>query len=191
MFQGSEIRRNLLGCLEIALFMPQAGTRFGNSYDEMIRSFYIPVFCFPVILFFFYTLMPGELTDESHTVISMIYSLRFAISLGVFLGFVYFLASKIERKDHFYRFVIANNWLSLPTAVILIPLLAMMIGDGHTIQEVKALSIILVFYTYAFTAFMTACVLRVPIELAGFVSFIAFTIDTSSQDLLGWVGSML
>lgn len=191
MFSKSEIKNSLLGCLEVALFMPQAVKRFGTSYEAMIKSFYIPVVLFPVSLLIVFLYPRPELVDHSDHIISMMYSLRFAVALGIFLGFVYFLASKIQRTDHFYQFVIANNWLTIPTSVISIPLIIIMTSKGYTSGHIEALSVIILFYTYAYTAFMAACVLRIPLELAVFVMMIGFYINDTSHDIVGWVGSIL
>lgn len=186
------IGTKLLGCLEAALFMPETSKRFGSSYDEMIRSFYIPVIIFPLTLLATYLYPKPEIADHSHVIISMIYSLRFAFSLGIFLGFVYFIAGKIERTEHFFQFVTANNWLAIPSAIISIPILVLLTqGDAHAIKEAQVLSLILVFYTYAYTAFAAACILRIPIELAGFIAITGLIINNSTHEIVGWVGSIL
>ena len=187
-----EIAVKLLGCLEAALFMPETSRRFGTSYDEMIRSFYIPVIAFPLTLMAVYLYPRPEVADHSQIIISMMYSLRFAFSLGIFLGFVYFIATKIERTEHFFQFVTANNWLTIPTAIISVPVLLLLTqGDAHAVKEAQVLSLILVFYTYAYTAFAAACILRIPIELAGFIAMTGLLINNSTHDILGWVGTVL
>lgn len=182
----------LLGCLEAALFMPETARRFGSSYDEMIRSFYIPVIAFPLTLLAVYLYPRPEVATHSHVIVSMLYSLRFAFSLGIFLGFVYFIARKIERTEHFFQFVTANNWLTIPSAIISIPVLMLLTEGGDiAIREAYVLSLILVFYTYAYTAFAAACILRIPIELAGFIAMTGLIINNSTHDILRWVGSVL
>lgn len=182
----------LLGCLEAALFMPETARRFGSSYDEMIRSFYIPVIAFPLTLMAVYLYPRPEVATHSHVIVSMLYSLRFAFSLGIFLGFVYFIARKIERTEHFYQFVTANNWLTIPSAIISVPIL-ILLTDGGTdaVREAYALSVIIVVYTYAYTAFAAACILRIPIELAGFIAITGLIINNSTHDILNWVSKVL
>jgi hypothetical protein len=187
-----DIGTKLLGCLEAVLFMPETAKRFGSSYDEMIRSFMVPVIVFPLSLLAVYLCPKPEMADQSHVIISMLYSLRFAFSLGIFLGFVYFIAAKIERTEHFFQFVTANNWLALPSAIISVPILMLLTqGDAHAAQEAEVLSLILVFYTYTYTAFTAACILRIPIELAGFIAMTGLIVNNSTHDILGWLGSVL
>lgn len=172
--------------------MPETARRFGSSYDEMIRSFFIPVFIFPLTLLAVYLCPRPEVADQPHTVISMIYSLRFCMSLGIFLGFVYFIARKIERTEHFFQFVTANNWLTIPSAIVSIPVLLLLTsGEAEAIKEAQVLSMILVFYTYAYTAFTAACILRIPLELAGFIAMTGLLINNSTHDIVGWLGSIL
>jgi len=186
-----EIRKNLLGCLETALFMP-AGTRIGSGYEEMLRSFFVPVLAFPVALLAIYLSPQPGMAGYSENTLSLLHTLRFTLSLGIFLGFVYVIASKIERRDHFFRFIIANNWLSVVPAVLTLPILFMLTGgDGQSFVEAQALSALLLVYTCAMTAFIAACTLVIPIELAGFIAFIGFVVNDSSYDILGWITRLL
>jgi hypothetical protein len=47
------------------------------------------------------------------------------------------------------------------------------------------------YYTYAFTAFMAAHVLRIPWELAGFIVFIGVAVDNSTMHVLNFFGWLL
>lgn len=187
MIPGNEFRRGLLGGLEMALFMPQAAIRFGDGYDEMIRSFYIPVFLFPISLLVLTLYPESQMSGAPDSMVSMIYSLRFAVSLGVFLGFVYFFVAKIQRSDHFFRFVTAHNWLNVPFAILSLPLIWMLIEGGHDPKEIQAAGILLVIYSLACTAFIAALVFRIPLELAGFIALMGLMINDASHTVVNWV----
>ncbi len=191
MFTKQEIKRNLLGCLEVALFMPQARNRFGNTYEEALRSFIVPILAFPITLFFVYLYPKPELADASNNTIALLYSLKLAASWALFLGAVYLIISQFGRKEHFCQFVIANNWLSVPAAVVFLPVAWILISGGRTWEEIYPLLVCLMIYAYSFTAFMAACVLRIPWELAGFITMISFLINNYTSDVLTAVGSAL
>ena len=44
-------------------------------------------------------------------------------------------------------------------------------------------------YTYAFTAFMAAYVLRIPWELAGFIAMISIMVDNYTENLVSFLGA--
>lgn len=184
------IKNHLLGCVDAALFMPGITKRFDGSYDAMIRSFYIPVMMFPLMILTVLLEPSAALADHSQNTISLIHALRFTMTLAIFMGFVYFLATKTDRTKHFFQFVTAYNWLMIPTVLISLPIVLMSAtGDAAMINQAQVLSYFVLIYTYAIIAYAAACTLRIPIELAGFVAIIGLQIDLSSYEIIGWVGS--
>lgn len=182
MVSGCEIKRNLLGTLEISLFMAVPADRFDKSREAMLRSFYIPVFLFPLTLLLI-NFNPA-LQEVSANKIALLYSLRMWVSLGFFLGFVWLLCRKTDRMDRFRQFVTANNWLSLPAALLFVPVLLVFSSGGHSWQEMQPFMMFLVLYSYAITAFMAAYVLNIPFELGGFVGFIAMAANNGAHDFI-------
>ena len=186
----AEIKRNMLGGLEIALFMPIGRTRFGESRDEAIRSFIVPALLFPLTLLAVY-LSPRGGGIDSANMISLLYSLRMLAVWVVFFGTVYWIARETDRKKYFYKFVIASNWLTVPASIVFIPVLWLLMNGTHTWQELYPFMICLLLYTYAFTAFMAAYVLRMPWELAGFITFIGMCVNDSTLKVLHWISGNL
>jgi hypothetical protein len=188
MFTKDEIKRNLLGALEVALFMPVARKRFGNTYDEAVRSFIIPILLFPITLGLVYFHPAPAIEHASQNSIALMYSLRMAATWFLFFGSVFWIVNEIDRKEHFYQFIIASNWLSVPATVAFLPVIWTLFTGSHTLNELYPFMMCVMFYTYAFTAFMAAHVLRIPLELGGFVVFISMVINNSTLDMLHWFG---
>lgn len=191
MFSKNEIKRNLLGCLEVFLLMPAARNRFGTSYDEAIRSFIIPILLFPLTLSLVFLLPESGLDGQSQNTIALLYSLRLAFFWVLYLGVVYWITRQVDRREHFWQFVIANNWLSVPASLILVPVLFMINSGAHSWEEMQALMAFLVLYTYGLTAFMATYVLRIPWELAGFIAMVGFIIDDSADQVFHAVSTIL
>lgn len=191
MFSVGEIRRNLLGSLEVALFMPDARGRFGDGYEEALRSFLIPALLFPLSLLAVYMYPRAEIAGASHNMIALLYSLRMVFVWLLFLGAVWMIVREIDRKEYFYKFVIANNWLTVPATLIFLPVAWLLISGAYSWNELYPLMVCIMGYTYIFTAFMAAYILRVPWELAGFISFIAICINQSTLDIVHQVGQAL
>ena len=189
-FSKDEIKRNLLGGLEIALLMPSGAKRFGNSYDEAIRSFIIPILLFPLSLAALYFAPAPEIQGTSVNTVTLLFSLRLAFSWALFFGIIYWLMRHVDHLENFYRFIIATNWLSVPATVVFVPVAWMLLSGAFTWEELYPFIMFLVFYTYAFTAFMAIHVLIIPWELAGFIAFIAMTVDDSTLDIVKWIGGV-
>lgn len=190
-YTKEEVKKNLLGSIEVALFMPVARERFGNSFEEAMRSFLIPTLLLPVTLLFVFMFPKPELADASANTIAILYSLRMIATWGLFLGSVYWLAKNVNRKDYFYQFVIATNWLAIPATLAYVPAAWLLLSGAYSWQELYPFVVSLTVYTYAFTAFMAAYVLRVPWELAGFIAVISVMVDNYTSDLISFVSDKL
>ena len=191
MFSKQEIKKNLHGCLDVALFMPMPNKRFGKTYDEAIRSFLIPLFLFPITLMIVYLSAGSGDDSESANTLALLYSLRTAASWFIFFGLVYWLTGEIDRREHFYQFVVASNWLTVPATVIFAPVAYLILSQQANWDQLHMFSMCLVFYTYGFTAYMASRVLRLPWELGGFISMISLMIHNGTTDIMQWVNSIL
>lgn len=188
MFDKGEIRRHLLGSLETALFMPGGPERFCTSARAMKASFLIPVLLLPLTLVTVFSGHPlGVLDMTSAQILTAIYSLRLFVYLALYCGLVYVMAKSTGRLDHFHRFVTANNWLTLPAAALMVPLLALFLNGAYGWSEVYPLMVFITLYSYAYTAFMAMYVMRVNWELAGFIAIAGMAIHQSSLGALKWI----
>lgn len=191
MFTKEELKRNLLGCLEIALFMPIARQRFGNSYDEAVRSFVIPILLFPLSLAAVYAYPADAVAGADPNTIALLYSLRMAASWMLFMAAVYMIVREIDRRDLFYKFIIANNWITLPATLVFVPVGWMLMSGAYSWQELYPFMACLMLYSYGFTAFMVAYILRVPWELAGFITFIGVMVNDNTLQFVHWMTDKL
>ncbi len=184
----SSIKHNLLGCLETALFMPGGAERFCASRSSMLKSFLIPLLVLPLSLITVIAAHPDpELPPTAAKILIAVYSLRTVIYLSAFLGFVYVMAKTMDRLESFYRFVTANNWLALPAAVLMIPLVLLFVTGAYGWSEIYPLMVLVTLYSYAYTAFMASYVLRIPMELACFIAIAGMAINQTSLDVMKWL----
>lgn len=187
MFQHLQIRQNLIASLEIALFMRQGAQRFSDDRKAMMASFIVPILLLPMTLFIVIYAHPAtSLSAESAQILIALYSLRLFIYLTAFLAFVYGMAKSMDKMEHFYRFACANNWLTLPAAFLMLPLLALFTFGQNEWADIYPMMVFITLYSYAYTAFMAAYVLRIPYEMAGFIAIAGMAIHQSSLDFLKW-----
>ena len=180
-------KQNLLGAIETALFLRKGSQRFSSDIKSLKQSFLIPVLLLPMTLItVFYAHPHGELADGATQILAIIYTLRLFIYLGLFLGFVYLMTKSMDRSEDFKRFATANNWLTLPAAFAMLPLLALFLSGSHSWEEIYPMMVVVTLYAYAYTAYMATYVLRIPCELAGFIAIAGMAIHQSSLTALKW-----
>lgn len=189
LFTSPEIRQKLLGCLEIALFMPKGAERFDADKQTMARSFLIPLLFLPISIGVVLSAHPAALSAGSMQVIGAIYALRLFVYLGAYLALVFAMTkflneSAEDQMQDFYRFATANNWLTIPAAMLMAPLVLSFMSGNHEWAEIYPLMVFIALYSYAYTAFMAARVLRIPMELAVFVSIAGMAIHQTSLDVI-------
>jgi hypothetical protein len=185
---SKEIKTNLLGSLEVALFMREGPKRFGNTYDEALRSFLIPALLFPAsVLGFFLSGTPEMIGAQVNTLLILM-SFRVLFIWLMFFGTVAWLLRHVDHMNHFYRFVIASNWISIPATVAFLPVLWMVISGAYTWNEIYPFTVFIVFYTYALIAYAAVYALIIPWELAMFITMIAMVINDSTLNLISWIG---
>ena len=181
------IKEKLLGCLEIALFMQRGSNRFSGDLGSMKKSFLIPVILLPLTIAMILGAHPVDSLDAtSAQMLIAIYALRLVIYLAGFLALVYAFAAKLDRMDDFYKFVTANNWLTIPAAALTAPLIIMFLNGYYSWAEIYPLVVVIALYSYGYTAFMAAQILRIPYELACFIAIAGMAIHQTSLAVLKW-----
>lgn len=187
MYTRQALRRNLLGCLEIVLFMRRGITRFNTTKGAAIRSFLIPLILSPILLM----LLAIESHGTPFMLMVSIHLPRTIISIAAFLFVTYALMRQFNRNKHFYQFVVATNWLSVPVTLFLLPIVVMLFTGTHTIAEIESYAIFTIIFGYVLTAFIATHALRIPWELGGFVAIVGLGIDQTTLDIASLVKDTL
>ena len=184
LFTRQELTRNLLGCLEAALFMRPVRERFGATHEEATRSFIIPILMLPVSMLALYFYPFAHLDHNAANQLAFLYCLRGAISWALFFSSVYWLTREVDRRQYFWQFVTATNWLSIPATLVFLPIVLKVAYGGQSLAMLHPAIMLTMLYTYAFTAYTAARVLRAPLELGGFIALIAFIVNNYTTGLL-------
>jgi hypothetical protein len=178
MFAKSEIKRNLLGCFEIAIFMSNGVGRFNGTKAVALKSLVLPVVLVPLIVIATAFLSRGLATE----VLIPLHVGRIIISMTVFWGIVYMLAKHFGRDQYFWRFVNVSCWVELIGALLTLPILfGILAGYDFSVFESYAVFITVVGYIYS--AFITTYVFRLPWELGGFVAIVGMGVNENLLDL--------
>jgi hypothetical protein len=109
----------------------------------------------------------------------------------LFFGFVYWITKEIGRVEHFYKFVIAANWITIPSTILFLPVIYLIHSGAYSWDELQPLTLTLLGYMYLFTAHMAARVLKAPWEIGGFIVIVSMIVDDSTADILYWVSDKI
>jgi hypothetical protein len=174
------IQRNLLGCLEMMLFMPVGKTRFSANKSDAMRSFALYLVSFPLaIAIAFYTPIAGKL-GQSLDSVAILYALNMILSTAGVFGVTYMLAKYAGKQENFFQFVNAFNWLVLPNLLAVVPIIYLVTSGQHSWEETRGLFFILSLYGSACMGFMITHTLRVPWQLGGAIAIAGMLIGDLS-----------
>ncbi|MBX2834688.1 MAG: hypothetical protein KTR28_06925 [Micavibrio sp.] len=188
MFNKKEITSGILGSLEVALFMPKAIKRFKGNTASMIKSFAIPVALLPLTLAAVFYVSPNaaDFNSETNLVLTGIYSLRLFIYLAAFFAFGSLIAKAMDKTEEFKSFVIANNWLSIPMAALMIAPIMLTASGAFPWENSYSLIVMITLYSFACTAFLATYIMRIPYEMAAFMAITGMLIQHNSLDFVKW-----
>jgi uncharacterized membrane protein len=182
MFSKEEIKRSLLGCFEILLFMPRGVERFGNDKGQMIRSFIVPFSMMPFVIAIVVNMFP----EFPALLIASLVVFRGLLATILFFGIVYFMAKQMDRQEHFLRFLTIANWTNINGIVIAVPILiGLALGVDTSTFEVYAVFSEILGYVYG--AFVMTYCLRIPWEMGGFISVVALAINQNLWALSDYI----
>lgn len=178
MFTKEEIKRNLLGCFEIFLFMPKGIERFDIDWDRMIRSFIIPLVFLPFML----VVVTGLFPEFPAPLVAILTLFRIVIAAALFLTAVYFLTKQFNRQEHFYRFLIISNWTNINGIILIMPIL-IGLALGYEVSQFEVYAVFTEIVGYIYSAFILTYCFRISWEMGGFLAVVGLAINENIWDV--------
>ncbi len=181
MFTKQEIKYNIIGCLEIILFMRSGIERFQSvSRASAIKSFIIPVMFLPLVLS---VMVLTSSEGYSIPYIVMVHSARMVATTTLYLTIIYFLCKQLKRNQYFCRYLVISNWISLFDVILVSPILFYLFtGTDVSVFGVYATFITLLNKVYS--AFIMTVTFRIPWELGGFFAIVGLAVGETMWDVL-------
>lgn len=189
MFPRGEIKRNLLATLEIAMFMRQGPERFGEDFREMLRSWALFAIFLPMTFLSLYYLQPEDpaFSKISYGFLAFLVLIKIIITTAAYVAIIYGIARQYDRKQYFYVTITALNWAAIITSLMLMPGILGVALDHYQWPELTNYHIFLAIYGYALGAFTMTFTMRIPWEMATFLSIISMALDQSSLQFMKWM----
>lgn len=186
MYTQQEWKNGFLGCFEILLFMSSGVERFDSIASQAVKSFIMPLILLPLFL----VVTVGMSAGYNFYLLLSLHSLRVIFTSIMFLTVVYFMSRQLGRDEHFFRFVTVNNWMSIPSFLMVLPILfGLLLGSNFSGFESYAIFITLAGYVY--TAFIATRSFRLPWELGGFIGVVSMAIDQNALHLMVYLRDFL
>ncbi len=170
-FLNKNLKNNILGLIETAVFLKRGPERFDKSPQGAILSFLITLLVFPFnlyILFLLHNDIP-EITAIPYTQIVDRY-ISGTLNGTIFTLAMLFAFCKGQNKMHlFAQCVCGLNWLTIaPVAIFLFPLLLVSFGL-HSMAEIQDFAFFLTIYELFIMGFFLKYVLKTNWFASGFL----------------------
>ncbi len=177
------LKDSLRGCYEIPLFLKEGIERFENTRSAFLQSLLIPLILIPLQL-----PVAGsdpELAQYAFLTILVILSYRVIVSTAFFLGGVWLLTWPMERKDRFYRFATASNWIGLTGYVLLLPYFILIMTGTFTPEQLGTFLLFLIGFFIAMTTFTARHALNVHWVVAAMIGMGALLCEILAAIMIG------
>ena len=197
MFSKTEIKRGLLGCFEISLFMREGIDRFADDKNAALRSFIWPLIFLPFVLFSF----SYHSTGFSMPLLLSLHGVRMFVSFMLFLAVVYLVSKCYERQQHYLKFITVFNWLNIQSFIFALPILIALISHSYGVESYasydalvgnyESYAVFMSLLGYVYCAFVLTHTFRIPWELGGFVAIVGMAIDQTALDVVVYLRDYL
>lgn len=186
MFTKQEWKQNLVGCMEILLFMPAGVNRFQSSRRAAIKSFIIPVALLPILI----SVMVAMSAGFSPAFLVPLHLVRIIVAVIFFFSVVYFLSKQFERQEHFYKFVNVVNWSNIPGVLLTLPILGALVM-GYDMVALESYAVFITIVGYIYSAFILTHCFRFPWEMGGFIAIVGLAIDQNLLDVTVYIRDLI
>jgi hypothetical protein len=189
MFSKKEIRENILGCIEVMVFMKGSVDRFSPKKIDAIKSFIIPIVLIPIALFAF----SFKSTGFSLLVLMTLHAARMIVAMVLSYAVVYIFCRQYKREEHFFQFITASNWMNIPIMVMLVPILFSLTmhafgsiafdSYAQIVKDYESYAVFITCLAYVYTAYIMTHALRIPWEMAGAITIVGLGIDQTMMQI--------
>ena len=189
--QQQYLQNSIIGALELALFMKQGAQRFYGDINAMWRSFIIAFALMPLSFYMLYLSQPDrpEIAGIETSQMFTLFFVKGLVTMALNLGVIYIFARAYDRLDKFYLTITAANWSSIFPTLLFLPVMASYALGWYSWDDIYGISIVFAIYGYFIAGFMLTHCLRIPWEMAGFLTIVLLAINETGFDIIYWIAS--
>jgi len=191
MSSENEFKRNFLATFETAIFMRQGPQRYGLGLDEMFRSFWVLLLNVPISMLELSYMQPTkpEFASLSFGFVVSLFLIKMFISIVLAFLLIYAFAKHYKRMEYFCSSITALNWTSLIATILFMPLLICLVMGVYSWDDLTPPLILFAVYSYVCIAFAMTFTMRIPWEMAGFLTICIMAINETGYDILYWISA--
>lgn len=182
-----------MGCLEIALFMKQGVERFSDGWGPMWRSFVLPIALIPLsfIALSYMQVDTPEIADKDFASIAGLFFGKWIFTSALGLAILIAFAKAYDRMDNVLKTITVGNWVGAFLSILFLPILFSLLSGESSWADMYQFDILHSIYSYVVAAFVLTFTMKIPWELAGFLTILGLAINETSLDAVLWIAQLL
>ena len=160
--------------------MPSGIERFSSDRKDAIQSFLVPAILFPLSLIIIAHIQTGISVPTMLT----LHTFFFIAVNALFMTTVYVMSKSFDRREHFWKFISALNWMNLASFLLMVPYMIAISALDMPINAFEHYAVFLTLVNIAYAGFITTYALKLPWEMGGFITIIGLLISRTGWDLI-------
>lgn len=193
------IREHLKQALEYCLFIPpkDQNTHRKHTLYDVIISYLAPLILLPYGIYGIYLTTQTEMSSLSglHDIQNISFPLliififiQSIVLMVLGITIMYLFTKWLERKEHFYHYLVIANWTTFPFLILSIPSFLMMQFGTHDDTAIYLVACLYMLYSYAVNVFVTSYTLNIPWEIGFGIATLFLFIHETANKVLNFVG---
>lgn len=139
-----------------------------GTFRDAMMSLWIPVLMMPLNFVAAYFHHPQGLEDQPYSTVAVIVGAMGVLGLLLGVGFGWVFALAMNRKERFWLWFQASNWISLPMNIITAPIVVIACTGWFAQAEMYRVLTAITYYGVVVGGCVVFRALRISWEMAGF-----------------------
>ena len=186
------VKQKIIGTFELFFLFGRGIKPFEKegTRAHALRSIWIPVAATPLAFYAAY-LHPAEgLEKEPYSTVASVLAGHMLLTFIIGSGLGYIFCWAFDRRERFWLWFHAANWMTVPNLVISIPVLALAVLGSHEREVMdRALSVVL-YYGVIVNACVAFRAFKVDWTLAGFFACMSIYVAQQIWNLMFWLNDV-
>lgn len=158
-----------------------------GTFKHAMRSLWFVVLAMPFGYLSAYIHHPEGLADAPYSAVAIIITGFSVISFFVGLGISWLFALAMGKKDRFWLWFQAGNWMTIPNLVVALPIIAVAATGHYPRQDIDNILTLLTYYGVLVNGCLCFRALKINWELAGFFACMSVFVAQQIWNIMFWM----
>lgn len=186
--QGATFGEKVRGSFDLFLMFGRGIRPFEKegTFRHAMLSLWFVALTLPLNFLSAYLYHPQGMEDAPYAAVATVTAGFFVISFVVGIAFSWLFALVMDRKDRFWLWFQAGNWLTIPNLVVGIPALLVAVYGNHTRVEMDNVFTLITYYGVLVNGCLTFRALKIGWEMAAFYAGMSVMIAQQVWNFMFW-----